>query len=646
MFKYISPEKGGTLMIVFGFIVTLAIVVTPLALSTNTGLLQVKTNGNTEAAFTEAHSAMTVFGRLYETMVKEDEANNTEAAILALAEEVRRNTGLHADVEIIRNGANIPVKVRFTAQAGVGNQVRNGKADYRLSPLYDPPEATIPVLPTDPPIATPVVTPAPTPTPQPTPATGMKVVLSNELIEKKYNKLFAVCYMQPANGQPLPLEHIVNEYTERQFKDWFEASADYYLDKVPAAMAATFPQAFIDDRFDNASNLDNVVTGATLTVNQSRNAISHGGHVQIKLPIWNADMTIGKDVSGFAIKTNGDLLFADNINSNIVIDGRTEVGGKLQINALANDKTIVFKGDLVIRGDLLFGQSTVDTIIVEGDLIVGGGVTNKNVLKKLIVKGDMLVGGNMTTDNVLVQWQVDGELIVKGGLTTNNNLYSFSVGRDASVQGNVIIKMPVAESGYGIAGLFRVGGSLQVQGSLEFRNTLYGLTIGEDLIVGSALSFNHLKSGLQIGGSVLVNQNLRFTNSVESFNVGENVVASGMVEFTHPIHNTFRVDGTLAAKGDIKFAFIQSNSTMSIGDNLITASNLTVTGNIPGSLKLGGYLLAMKDANMPEMHKDWRDNGMSGFYVGGLTKFYNNYSQSWYSDGLDNGSTQERICIY
>ncbi|MHA6483637.1 hypothetical protein ACX1C1_17250 [Paenibacillus sp. strain BS8-2] len=642
MFKYISSEKGGTLMIVFGFIVTLAIVVTPMAMSTNIGLLQAKTNGNTEAAFTEAHSSMTVFSHLYKSMLEEDEANNNEAAITALASEVEALSGLHADVEVIRDGANVPVKVRFTARAGAGNQVRSGKVDYRLTPLYEPPAATLPVVTPNP---TPVTTPEPTATPQPTPATGMKVILSHELIEKKYNKLFAVCYRQPAIGQPLPLDQIINDYTEQQFKDWFEDAADYYLDLVPVAMAATFPQAFQDSRFETAAGVSHAVTGASLTVTQSRDAIQHTATVQIK-PATSADMMINSDTSGLAVKTNGDLLFEGTINSNIVVNGRTEIGGKLQINSLNNGKTIVFKDDVIIRGDLQFGGSTVDTVIVEGDLIVGGHMTNSNVLKKLIVMGDMLVAGSVTTNNVLNMWHMDGKLIVKGDLTTNNNLTSFSVGRDASIQGNVIIKMPVAESMNGIQGLFRVQGSLQVLGSLEFRNTLYGLAIGGDLIVGSVLSFNHLKSGMAVGGSILVNNQIKFTNSVESFQIGENVVAGGQISFSHPIHNTFKVDGTMAAEGDIQIAFIQSDASMSIGGNLITASNLSVTGNIPGSLKLGGYLLAFKNANMPEMHKDWKSNGMTGFFVGGLTSFYSNYSQSWYSDGLDNGSTQERICIY
>lgn len=68
MQKYIKSEKGGTLMIAFGFIVVLAIMIAPLVLQTNNGLLQAKTGGNKEIAFTQAHSAYSVFGRLYENL--------------------------------------------------------------------------------------------------------------------------------------------------------------------------------------------------------------------------------------------------------------------------------------------------------------------------------------------------------------------------------------------------------------------------------------------------------------------------------------------------------------------------------------------------------------------------------------------------
>ncbi|MFD0586647.1 hypothetical protein ACFQZE_01430 [Paenibacillus sp. GCM10027627] len=643
MFNYISSEKGGTLMIVFGFIVMLAIVVTPIALSANTGLLQAKTNGNSEVAYTKAHSTMTVFGKLYKAMLANDGTANTEANIVALINEVSALNGVEADIVLIKNGQNKPVAVKFTGQAGAGNQNRSSQVEYKLQALYVPPVSTPPVA-----TPTPTATPAPTATPTPTPALadGNKVLLKNSTTVQN-NKLFAACYLQPANGQALPLDHIMNDFTPQQFNNWFNPTADSYLNQVPNAIAAAFPQPFLDARFAYAASLPNQSTSAALQVKENRAAIIHQGPVTFTATA--STVTVEKNGDGYAAKVGGDLQFTDIGTSMIVFKGKTEVGGNLSIKEVRDGKSITFKDDLIVRGNMtLANGSTVDTIVVEGDLVVGGQLLVSNTLKKLIVKGDLLVAGNVTSANVVSQWQVDGTMIVNGNVAISNTLHRFLIGRDVVVKGNMSFNNPLALGSGDGPGAFSIGGSLKVFGTLDIVNSVNGFMVAGDVIVNKSITFqNHIKDGFQIGGSILVKENLQFTNTVDSLKVNGNVVALGKIQFDSTIENGIGIGGTMAANGDISFKnTIKPNSTLSFGQHLITKSNLSFANwTLNGSLKLGGHLLVYKDADLHNLDKDWKSSSMKGFYVAGTTRFNSEYAQSWYVDGLTNGTTEERICI-
>lgn len=649
MFKYIPSQKGGTLMLVFGFIVVLALVVAPLALNTNIGLLGARTSGTTEVAFTEAHSAMTVFARMYQEMVAADETNNTEANIEALVDTVAGMNALGAQVTLLRDSDRKPTAVRFTSQAGSGNQVRTSKVLYQLAGLYDGPG--VDPNPTPTPTPTPGPTPTPTTTPPPITADGMKVLMKNDTTPQN-NKLFAACYLQPATGQQLPFEHILNNFTRTQFLNWFENAADQYLAQASETIGRAFQNVFADGRLALAAALNSKVSGSDLLVEQSNGPIQHGNTVNIANRYGSnltGSIVIGpSDSGGNAVRTTGDFNFG-RINAEILIDGNTQAGGSLNFIEVKDSKTITFNGDVTVKGNVNFGTGgTVNEIIVEGDLVIGGNLNVGNTLTKLIVKGDLVVGGNVTINYPVLVWQVNGSFIVNGDFNATNTVHRFDVRRDAAVKGRMVFLNPLAQQSQGIQGLFSVGGTFKVQGPLDIKNTVRGFNVAGDVIVNNDLTFhNHVASNFVVNGSILVSGSLRFKNSVDDFNVMRNVVAGGMIAYENTIGRTFNVGGSFVAAGDITFQnTIASSVTLSIKENLITKSNLKFNDwTLNGSLDIGGYLLVFKDATLHALGKGWNANRMKGFYVGGTTNFYADYAKDWFLKNLDNGQEPRRICI-
>lgn len=646
MIKCFGSEKGGTLMLVFGFIIMISFVLVPLAMSTNIGLLQAKTNANTEKSFTEAHSGMTIFARLYEEMKKGDESRNTAEVISELILQVNNMPQLDVDVKVVMNSANKPIAVTFESDAGIGNQVRTSKVRYNLEPLYIPPATPGPI---------PTPTPSPTPVPTTTPpvlTVDQKVLLKNTTA-KENNKLFAACYYSPATGEPLPPEHFLNEFNDTQFQGWFGSTADYYLNNASSAIRDAFQNVFTDNRFQQVAALDSMITATNeLSKWESGSAINHPGKVNISgspTTEITKDTVIEADQSGNSLVANGDLEFKDIVNAQMLFKGDVRVGGNMIVREVKNAKSISFNKNVLVKGNVTLGSGgTIDTIVVEGDLIVGGNLTFSNTLKKLVVKGDLIVNGTININYPISIWQVNGGIVVKGNIIATNGVTSFDIKRSVAVQGNMIFYNPVAEQVDGVQGLFSVGGSLKVNGQLDFWNTVYGFQVGENVIVSKSLIFHStINKDFLVQGSILVKGDLTLKNTVYDFNVLGNLVTEGSFIVGSTLERTFSIGGSLVAKGDIGFQnTVKEGTIIKIGENLITKSNLKFNDwTLKGSLEIGNMLLVFKDATFQDMNKTWTNNQMKGFYVGGTTKFNDEYAKGYYVTGLVNGTNQERICI-
>jgi predicted acyltransferase (DUF342 family) len=590
MFKCFQSEKGGTLMLVFGFIVMISLVIAPLAMSTNIGLLQAKTNGNKEAAFTKAHSAMTVFARLYEES-KTKGVLNTKVQVEKLVAAVNAMSDLHADLTILKDNSNNPIAVLFTADEGYERLKRNNKVRFNLGEIAPEPTAT--PMPT----ATPIVTPTPLiPTPPPTPVTQKVLVKDNTTTPKKHNKLFAACYYEPPVGESLPDKYFNNSFTQAQFNSWFDSTADSYLNAATLAIA----NEIADPRLAKAAAQSNTTPSGALSISKSRAAVNHTGTVNIggsSTQNITQAVLINSDSNGNALTATGNLDFTDIIQSEVKFAGNVKVGGNLRVRDTTNTGSIVFGGDVYVRGDVDFGYNgDIDSIIVEGDLIINGNLKMSNTLQKLIVHGDIVIGGTTSSTYPIHLWEVGGKMVAKGAVTLSNTVYAFKVAKN--------------------------------------------------VIIGDKLSLNStVQNYFNVGGSLLVKNDLTFNNTVYNVNINEHIIVGGKVQFTNTIEKEFIVGGSFVARGDITFAN-DTKQLIHIGKNMITKSNLSFNPyGIDGGLQIDGMLLVFQDANFQALEKDWHFNKMEGFYIGGVTTFYSNYSQSWYINNLNSGSQQESICI-
>lgn len=656
MIKSFQSEKGGTLMLVFGFIVMISIVIAPLAMSTSVGLLQAKTNANSEKSFTDAHSGMTVFARMYEDMKQIDETNNTLPNIERLVQIVNGMHQLNVQADIVNDSDNKPIAVVFKAGYGNGNQVRASELRYNLVPLHEPTSPPIIVVPTPTPTPTPTPGSTPSPTP-PVPSTGNKVIMKNsnnttDNKDNKNNKVFAACYILPATGQALPTSHILNDYTDAQFKEWFAPTADYYINHSSNVISNAFQNVFSDKRFSEVAALVSKVTSIELSKSESGSAIINAENVNIggtSSTIITKDIVIDSDSNGNSVVANGDLYFKDIIKAEILFKGDVRVGGNLRFRELAADKSITFKQDVLVKGNVVIGDTgTNGTIVIDGDLIVNGNLVVNNTLTNFFVKGDIIVNGDIEYKSTVLRWHVDGGMVVKGSINATNGITSFDVKKDIVVQGGMLFTNPVAESRDGVTGLFSIGGALKVKGILQIKNTIYSFVVAGDVIANHNLIINDvIKKNFQVGGSIYIKGNMLLANTVFDFNVLGNVIVEGDFTVNSTIEKAFNIKGSLVSKGNIVFNnTIQTDAFIKIGGNLISKADLNFgEWRLNGSLDVGGMLLVFKDATFGDLKKDWNSNQTKGFYVGGTTKFNSEYATSTYLDGLVKGHIQERICI-
>jgi hypothetical protein len=635
MFKSLRSERGGTLMLVFGFIVMISLILVPLAMSTNIGLLQAKTNGNTEAAFNEAQSAMTVFGRLYEDMTGPegaDSPNNTEAKIMALVDEVNRIPGLDAEAVIIRKNDE-PVAVAFTARHGVSNQVRAATVKYRLASMYVAPSATPEVAP---PTSAPTSPPGPTPTPIPPGiGTGLKVIIN----DSKYNPVFAACYAGVQAGSQLPSEHIRNDAVN--FNELFDPVANYNLNSIDPLISRytnmiygyDFPGVFADARYTAANQGNPTGAAGDITVQAPSSttvgAISQAGNVSIYTNSETAtSVTISKDINGKSVVAGGNLKLWSEKNG---------------------AGTIVFQGDVYVKGNLeIAGNMTVNEVVFEGDVVIGGNLIINKSFNKLTFNKDLLVNNFAVNVQMTGLLKVSGMLAAKGDMSfsqmSSTSLFEVGLsGRgDTVVGGKVTFSQTIDGSIYIhndwaagqtflISGTFNpsskftVGGNLLSGTEINFQSNInIKLSIGKSVISKGKISFGQINTSgsVEIGGNLLAETTIGYSNNIDGpFKVGQSMFAKdgisfglinsskGTVEVTEHIISgttiTFKnIDGvlqtgkSLVSKGALTFSQINSNpGLVDIGENILSASTITFSQNIDGVVKVGKSFAAASDIN-------------------------------------------------
>ncbi|WP_042162883.1 hypothetical protein [Paenibacillus gorillae] len=499
MVNYLRSERGGTLLMAFGFIVVMALIITPLAASTSTGLLQVKTNGNTEVSFNRAESAMMVFDQMYGIL----KANNTNPYYPYSGEDIVKlvdsmqgmKSELGIDNIVLIEEAGIPTSVVFYAHNGEGNQKRSSKVSYSLTVPEPVPIPT--VVPTPAPTPTPVPTVAPTPTPSPSPTApaiggDRKVIMNNTT----FNNLYCECAPNPVVVPTNQKKFIENNYPGGSaFESEFGVYADYYLkeifkSKTEAKLAA-------------AQAISNTVTERTNLVKTASATIGpYAGHVELQQADRSRAMIVSpKD--GYAVKSAGNLSLWRH-NDSMTLDGKTNVGGNLEVQEVSGK--VVFKGDVYVRGNTIVGTGgNSKEIVVEGDLVINGDFEIRNSIGKFTVLGDLIVGGKLTAANTVSDsWTVKGSMLVKGNISFGSSLSKFEVMQNFIAKGSVDFTNKVEE--------LIVGGSIAIQGSFINQSGLSSVTVGKDFIVrGDFVMKNNIKpGGISMSGYFIVFGNATF----------------------------------------------------------------------------------------------------------------------------------------
>ncbi|MBH5318227.1 hypothetical protein I6N90_10445 [Paenibacillus sp. GSMTC-2017] len=481
MRKYLRSEKGGTLMLVFGFIVILAFIIAPLALQANNGLLQARTGGNSEQAFTQAHSAYTVFGRLYENLQDETKTYSEKYSKKDIQEIIKAIDNMQEFDNVVvslEEKANRGLTVIFKSESGVDNQKRVSVLKFPLDEL-----PVIPDVPTPTPTPTSssvVVTPTPSPTPVPTapPLTGFRPVIQNNVA---YDKYYETC-PHPGNIQ------VDHSYNPTKFKTSFGSYADHYL--------TTIFELKTSEKLATASKINNQKTATTeKVINGSGPVGAYAGDITIKGTSSNVTLTGG-------IEAAGNLLFAENISKITTVKGNTNIGGNLTVQNVQSDAAIptytqneklIFEGNVHVRGSANIGKvGPVNILVVKGDLVIGGNLDMPSTAFELQVEGDLIIGGNMN-----------------------------------ATQASTIEKMIINKS-------------LLIKGEMKVVNSIGTLSIGQDFITKSNMTFQNVVKNLQVGGSLIAGADILFENTPINFSVGNDIVAyknfeirvAGMEKFT------------------------------------------------------------------------------------------------------------------
>lgn len=604
----ILKRKGGnTLILVLGFIIIFVLMITPLIMSLNVGLLQTATNGHAEIAFDEAESAAVIFKRLFNEAAKK--TNLDQSDVTALANQLNNaqlfpNLKIESLAETGEKG-----KVRFLSTSGKGQQTR-GKV---LELAYQTEEKSGESSSRD------------------VFYWRHGVVISND--EKMYNHIFE------NKGSPNPDYIFINnaydseKYT-REFNDYMATYIGDNFNKrfnerrLPSAPLAVpgrpFPDsaARINRELLPAREISNKVTEPSPYVYTSAGkGISYSGDIYLT-KLWSA-----YDIAAFSNKLALDS------SGNIVMDGysaNTRILGNLRVGKdfKTSSGNLYVDGDAWIRGNTDLGKlSSVD---IKGDLLIDGNLTGSQGGSSFIVNGNLIVGGKIDMGG-LNQFKVQGDLIVQGDVSFSGSVSDLQVG------GNMVVEGKTSFNGNGT---MNIKGSLQVGNSLIYIGSVSGLTVGQSIWVGNELTFSQNLANFKTEGSLSVVGAANF-NSISTFQVVGSFVTGSNLTFNSNINN-LDVKGVLSGKGLIKFSSVGSisvgrwttddfdsgviangdNSSIYAGGGIETTSAFTfirATGELHvtsftqnsqiARLKLGGSFLTGGNVTFQSSLTDWQIGG-------------------------------------
>ncbi|MEO3945479.1 hypothetical protein [Gorillibacterium sp. CAU 1737] len=634
--KFARSERGYTMLLVLGFVMLLALLILPLAVSLNTGFLQTKTDGHTEAAFLEAESGAVVYKRIFEEAARVEEArksylNSDDAR--TLAEEVNRAVlfpTLFVRPEQDASGAL--ASVEFAATSGEGNQKRGQVIALGFEQVTSTTTETV------------------TSTDGDVFYNKHGVVINNP----RYNYIFTPPNQAKPSSESQCTPYICNAYTGNYAKEFHEYADPFLAERNPlrqnermahwpgTALLSPLPPLAIPSEVEAIPSVktkpvhayngtaglawegDVTLVARDASIGTLANGLSFDVAGTLTLPEWSTTKLLG------GARIGGDFVAGGSGSGDLIIEGSVLVKGNLAFTN--NYRTIHIKGDLIVNGTVQIGQAA--SLIVDGaflsgegmvfskpisELSVGGALSSQKAmtfadLGRVSVGGDLLAG----TDMVYTTTVTDG-LDVSGAISAGRNLSFASIPRISAgkwttswsgemgdylkgvpesgnrqpiIAGNTFsfnstvnafratgdFSSRIFRNGANQLKNVRLGGSWLAGSDVNFNNTVDDWQIDGDLILDGTLHIQTTPK-LVVKGSIYAKQGFSVENAVtQQFTVGGSVLTLGEVRFANTIQRV-EIAGDILALTGIRFGNaivkLQVGGTMATDGPLVVANSVT-----------------------------------------------------------------------
>jgi len=248
---------------------------------------------------------------------------------------------------------------------------------------------------------------------------------------------------------------------------------------------------------------------------------------------------------------NGDNYIVANVEGGNNGLFRMQSGAQYQVGAsgnegefdVGNDYQILVRGNLIIFGDLIIGNSVELTVLPS---------------QNLTVTGDIIIGNDAVVD-------IRGELNVGGKFETGTNL-EFDASNSAVID---------------------INGSFEVESdaNLDFRSST--TTIGGDLIAGNGLVFAISNSAdLQINGDLDIGDSATLDLRAGSLNIGGSLEAGNSLDFSTSNASDIDVAGNFEM-GNSASLDLQA-ATIDIVGNIVAGNSIDIDAANGNQLTVGG----------------------------------------------------------
>jgi hypothetical protein len=627
LMNQLRSKKGYTLLLVLGFVLILALVITPLAVSLNVGYLQAVTDGHSEAAFIEAESAATVYKRIFAEATAKEAAKSsslTDADARELAMSLASARLFPALTVAPVDQAGVLKSVQFAATSGDGPQKRGRVLALGFEQVTTTTTETV------------------------TEVDGNTFYNKHGVVvnRPKYNYIFTPPAASRSYDSPaMCTADICNSYTgnyAQEFNDYLQKyiGADYPIGKNAmmtnwqnAPLLAPLPTLAVPDQVLNlpstitqgvnayqgsaglrwAGDVNLVQKNTMIGVLASGNSMEVAGN--LTLPEWSGTTFQG------GLQIGGDFLAQGNGrgNGDLIINGSALVKGNLKFTN--NFNTIRIKGDLLVKGNIEIPQAT--TFLVDGSIIAGGNITLSGPNPTVRIGGTfstrgtatfasmstMEVGGDLlAAKNLIYSQTVSDGLYVTGAISAGENLSFAYIPRisagawTTSWAGNTSDYLQGKPQGNNrqpvIAGkefkftntvdVFRATGDFSSQTFSTGSTQLKYVRIGGSWLAGSSVNFNDTVDDWWIGGNLHVD-NIVHIQTTPKLIVDGSIYAKNGFSVENAITKAFTVGGSLLSLGKIKFANTIEGVTIA-GDMM--AKTGIIFGNPITSLEVKGSMVA------------------------------------------------------